>query len=198
MSARRMTLPGKRHTWSNTLKWTVLIPVLATLAGWCAQYPYGLWLAIPLAFVAVGAAGIVAGSEWRRPGAATLACFSAGALLFCGGPALYELYAKKLGDPADAVVAGTGTHKNGKGTELDTCTVVDASGGVHHLSEQQNCTGQFKGGQHVTLLRDPAGLLDPYLVAPGDRTPGPLGLEISAGLFALTGASTLYAGRRRR
>lgn len=192
------TLPGKRHTWRDTLTWTVLIPVLATLAGCCAQYPYGMWLAIPLGFVAVGAAGFVAGSAWRRPGAATLACFAAGVLLFFGGPALYELYAKKLGDPVDAVVAGTATHKNGKGTELDTCTVIDTSGGVHHLSEQQNCTGRFKDGQRVTLLRDPAGLLAPYFIAPGDRTPGAVGLEVSAGLFAVTAASMLYAGRRRR
>ncbi|MEV8474325.1 hypothetical protein [Streptomyces sp. NPDC051173] len=50
----------------------------------------------------------------------------------------------------------------------------------------------------MTLLRDPAGLLDPYLVTPGDRTPGAVGLEVSAGLFVVTGASMLYAGRRRR
>ncbi|MEV6669142.1 hypothetical protein [Streptomyces sp. NPDC051162] len=45
----------------------------------------------------------------------------------------------------------------------------------------------------MTLLRDPAGLLDPHLV-----TPGAVGLEVSAGLFVVTGASMLYAGRRRR
>ncbi|RLU78184.1 hypothetical protein CTZ27_37790 [Streptomyces griseocarneus] len=189
---------GPRHRRRTSIEWAVAVPGLATLGGWCAQYPNGLWFTIPLGFVAVGAAAGVAGGEWRRPGAATMTCLSAFGLLLFAGPALYDLYAKELGDPVDAVVARAGTHRNAKGTELATCTVIDTSGVVHQLSEQQNCTGQFRPLQRVTLLRDPAGLLGPYAVEPGDRTPDTVGLDVSAGLFALTGASMLTAGLRRR
>ncbi|MBT2382215.1 hypothetical protein [Streptomyces sp. ISL-11] len=190
--------PSGRSRRLNTLKWALLIPVLTVVAGCAAQYPYGMWLTIPLAFVTIGAAAIVAGSSWRRPGAATLACVAAFALLFFSGPALYDLYAKKLGEPLDAVVAQKGTHRNAKGTELDTCTVIDTDGGVHRLSQQQNCFGQFKEWEPVTLMKDPVGLLEPYLLARTERAPDTTGLGISAGLFALTGASMLYAGGRRR
>ncbi|MCC3768419.1 hypothetical protein [Streptomyces sp. UNOC14_S4] len=189
---------GLRHRRRTSVKWAVAVPGLATLGGWCAQYPNGLWFTIPLGFATVGAAAGVAGGEWRRPGAATVTCLSAFGLLLFAGPALHDLYAKELGDPVDAVVARAGAHRNAKGTERATCTVIDTSGAVHRLSEQQNCMGQFRPLQQVTLLRDPAGLLGPYVVEPGDRTPDTAGLDVSAGLFALTGTSMLTAGLRRR
>ncbi|QKV96566.1 hypothetical protein HUT19_36760 [Streptomyces sp. NA02950] len=171
---------------------------MSTLAGCFAQYPYGMWLGIPLVFFAAGAAAVVAGGLWHRAGAATSACVAAFVLAFFAGPALYELYAKEAGDAVDAVVTRTGHRKSIRNKDLEACTVVDTSGAVHHISQQQNCFGQFKAGQRVVLYKDPAGLLDPFADTPGNRAPDTTGLAVSAGLFALTGVSVFLAGQRRR
>jgi hypothetical protein len=69
---------------------------------------------------------------------------------------------------------------------------------VHEISEQENCHGQFKPLQHVTLRTDPLGLLDPRLPSSPGETTVTTTLMISIGLFALTGAAMGYAGLRRR
>ncbi|MBL1097466.1 hypothetical protein [Streptomyces coffeae] len=171
---------------------------MSTLAGCFSQYPYGMWLGIPLVFFAAGAAAVVVGGLWHRGGAAAMAGIAALVLAFFAGPALYELYAKKAGDPVDAVVTKTGHRKSLKGKPLESCTVVDTTGGIHHISQRQNCFGQFRTGQQVILYKDPAGLLEPFADTPGNRAPDLTGLGISAGLFALTGGSVFLAGQRRR
>ncbi|MBB5939732.1 hypothetical protein [Streptomyces zagrosensis] len=180
------------------LLWALLIPLLSTVAGWSGQYPHGLWLAAPLALGTVCAAGFIAGGRWHRPGAATLACVAACALVLFAGPALYDLYAKRVGDQLDAMVTQTGQRRNAKGTTMETCTVIDTSGAVHRISEQQNCSGQFKPGQRVILYKDPAGLLDPYIEEPDQQALDTTGLGISAALFAVTSGALLYGGQRRR
>ncbi|MEU4892960.1 hypothetical protein AB0B12_17290 [Streptomyces sp. NPDC044780] len=197
-TAGHLAPAGPGHT-PNSLKWAVLIPVVATAAGFLAQYPYGmLWLGVLIVLGAAAAAAIVAGGLWHRAGAATLAAFATMALALFAGPALYELYVKQVGDRVDALVADTGTHTNHKGTELDVCRVVDTSGTVRDLSEQQNCQGQFRPEQHVVLFVDPLGALDPWVEATGERTVDGVGLGITAGLFAVTGSALFYAGQRRR
>ncbi|MEU7370276.1 hypothetical protein AB0B92_32885 [Streptomyces hygroscopicus] len=189
---------GTGHT-LNTLMWAVLIPVVATAAGFLAQYPYGmLWLGGVIVLGAAAAAAVVAGGIWHRAGAATLAACATVALALFAGPALYELYVKRAGDRVDALVADTGKRTNHKGTELDVCRVVDTSGKVRDLSEQQNCHGQFTPKQHVVLFVDPLDALDPWVEATDERAVDGAGLGITAGLFAVTGSALLYAGLRRR
>ncbi|MEU1372094.1 hypothetical protein ABZ442_00340 [Streptomyces triculaminicus] len=183
----------------NSLLWAVLIPVVATAAGFLAQYPYGmLWAGVVIVLGATAAAAIVAGGMWNRAGAATLASFATLALALFGGPTLYETYVKTFGERVDALVADTGQRVNAKGTKLDVCRVVDTTGRVQDVSEQQNCHGQFKPKQHVILFNDPLGGLDPWVEATGDRTLDPVGPACTGGLFALTGGALFYAGQRRR
>ncbi|TJZ57045.1 hypothetical protein FCH28_06125 [Streptomyces piniterrae] len=183
----------------NTLLWTVLIPVVATGAGFLAQYPYGLiWVGVIITLGTAAAAAIVAGGIWNRSGAATIAAFAAMALSLFAGSNLYETYVKQVGERVDALVADTGKRVNLKGSELAVCRVVDTSGEVQDLSEQQNCHGQFTPRQHVILFKDPLGALDPWVEATDDRTLDGLGLGITGGLFAVTGAAMFYAGQRRR
>lgn len=86
-----------------------------------------------------------------------------------------------------------------RSTVLAVCRVVDTSGTVRDLSQQQNCYGQFKVGQEVVLFEDPQGALDPWIEAlPGARAPDALGLGITAGLFLTAGSALFYAGQRRR
>ncbi|AYG84955.1 hypothetical protein DWB77_07170 [Streptomyces hundungensis] len=189
---------ARRRRTLTTLGWAVGIPVVGTLAGFLTQYPYGLWVGVIVVLIVVAATAIVVGSSWHRAGVATLACATGLALPLFAGPTLYEVWAKRLGTPADAVVLDTGQEVNGKGTELDVCTVIDTSGTRYELGERQNCHGQFEQGQHVTVFKDPLGLLDPWVQETADRGVGTVSLPISAGLFLVTGASILYAGQRRR
>lgn len=183
----------------NTLLWAVLIPVVATGAGFLAQYPYGmLWVGVIIVLGTAAAAAIVAGGVWNRAGAATLASFGALALALFAGPNLYEIYVKQLGERVDALVADAGERTNAKGTKLAVCRVVDTSGEIQDLSEQQNCHGQFKPKQHVILFKDPLGGLDPWVEAGDDRSLDGVGLGITGGLFAVTGSAMFYAGQRRR
>ncbi|MEU9879313.1 hypothetical protein [Streptomyces phaeochromogenes] len=191
--------PTSRRT-LNSLKWALAIPVLGVVAGFLGQYPYGIWVGVVIAIGVVAAAAIIAGGVWHRAGAATLASVAALALPFFAGPGLYELYVKQVGERVHAVVADTGERQGVKRTtELSVCRVVDTSGIVRDVSEQQNCYGQFKPGQHVILFEDPLGALDPWIEAlPGDRTVDPLTLGITTGLFLVTGSALLHAGQRRR
>ena len=184
----------------NSLMWALLVPVVGVAAGAVGQYPYGTWVGVILTMGVAATAAIVAGGNWHRAGAATLASVAALVLPFFAGPAFYETYMKQFGDRVHAVVADTGVRQGvKKSTELSVCRVVDTSGAVSDLSEQQNCYGQFKSGQHVVLFKDPLGALDPWIEAlPGDRTFDALTLEITAGLFVVTGAALFYAGQRRR
>ncbi|MFI9203099.1 hypothetical protein [Streptomyces sp. NPDC053048] len=197
-AAEVATKPGRASRWPGSLLWALLLPLGAVLAGVSGQYPYGMWLGVPLFLSVVATAAIVVGGLWHRAGAATLACALLFGLPLFAGPAFYDLYTKKAGDTVDGVVAATGTQRNLKGTELHTCTVVDASGATHRLSQQQNCFGDFEEGQKVVLLKDPAGLLEPYLVDPSDRAPDTTTLGITGGLAAASVVTLLWAGVRRR
>ncbi|MGW1871501.1 hypothetical protein ACWCPS_39035 [Streptomyces mauvecolor] len=175
----------------NTLCWALGIPVVAAAAGFLTQYPYrGLWAGVVVVLAVVAAAAVMAGGVWNRAGAATLASAVVLALPMFAGPTLYEVYAKRLGTPVDAVVLDTGQDRNSKGTALDTCSVADTSGERSTLSERQNCHGQFAVGAHVVLFKDPAGLLDPWVQETRSRSVDTVSLPISAGLFA-TAAATL-------
>ncbi|MFD9001870.1 hypothetical protein ACFV0T_12995 [Streptomyces sp. NPDC059582] len=181
------------------MKWAILIPAVGVLAGALGQYPYGMWVGVIIMMGVVAAAAIVAGGVWHRAGAATLASVAALALPFFAGPAFYETYVKQLGERVHGVVADTGERRGvKKSTELSVCRVVDTSGVVRDLSEQQNCYGQFKVGQHVILFKDPLGALGPWIEAmPGDRALDGVGLATTAGLFVVTGSALFYAGQRR-
>ncbi|MDJ0380377.1 hypothetical protein [Streptomyces sp. G-G2] len=177
----------------------MLIPLAATAAGFLAQYPYGmLWAGVVLALGAAAAAAIVAGGIWNRAGAATIASVAALALALFAGPTLYELYVKQFGERVDALVADTGKRVNAKGTELAVCRLVDTSGRVQDVSEQQNCHGQFTPQQHVVLFSDPLGGLDPWVEATADPALDGVGSGITGALFGLTGAALFSAGQRRR
>ncbi|MFR9795401.1 hypothetical protein ACL02U_05740 [Streptomyces sp. MS06] len=169
-------------------------------AGVLSQYPYGMWFGVVVILAVVAAAAVIAGSRWHRAGAATLASVAVLALPFFAGPAFYETYIKQFGKRVHAVVADTGEQQGVKGsTELSVCRVVDTSGAVLDLSQQQNCFGQFTKGQHVVLFEDPLEVLDPWIEdLPGERTPDALTLGVTAGLFLTVGGSLFYAGQRRR
>ncbi|MER5917684.1 hypothetical protein ABT124_47145 [Streptomyces sp. NPDC001982] len=188
-----------RHT-LNSLKWALLVPVVGVVGGALGQYPYGMWAGVPVMLAAAAAAAVVAGGAWHRAGAATIASFAALALPFFAGPAYYETYVKEFGDRVHAVVTDTGERQGVKRTtKLAECRVVDESGTVQDLSEQQNCDGQFTRGEHVVLYKDPLGALDPWMDnVSGDRSPDAVTLGTTAGLFLVTGGALFYAGQRRR
>ncbi|MBO2459984.1 hypothetical protein [Actinomadura violacea] len=192
--------PPSRPFW-RPLGWALLIPLLFTLGGWLAQYPHGLIVAgVAVALAALAVAATLAGGIWHRPGAAVLLSCAGIALTFFAGPGLYELYMTKAGKPVQAVVTKVEDRQARRGADM-FCTVVETGGGrtVHHVSEQQNCSGDFEPLQTVTLRTDPAGLLKPRLPdGPGGKGDTALALEIAAGLFLVTGAAMFYAGRRRR
>ncbi|MBC9726110.1 hypothetical protein [Streptomyces sp. TRM68367] len=146
------------------------------------------------------AAAIVAGGSWHRAGAATVGAFAVLALPFFAGPAFCETYIKQFGERVHGVVADTGERRGVKRSKvLSVCRVVDTSGAVQDLSEQQNCHGQFKAGQHIILFKDPVGGLDPWVEGlPGERDLDVLALQITAGLLLVSGSALFYARQRRR
>lgn len=185
---------------ANTLKWAVAIPVLLTFAGWVAQYPYGLIavgviIGVVTAFVAIA----LAGSVWERPGAAIMVAVTGFALPLFAGPGLYLVYMETLGERAPAVVAKVEDRDAERGASW-FCTVVETTGGhaVHHISQQENCFGQIKPFQKVTLRKDPLGLLDPRLPDRPGEDDTRLAVLSSTALFFATAGSILYAGLRRR
>ncbi|WP_327283554.1 MULTISPECIES: hypothetical protein [unclassified Streptomyces] len=184
---------------ANTLFWTALIPTAATVGGFVSQYPYGmLWVGVLIVLAAAAAGPIVAGSVWRRAGAATLVGFAALALGLFAGSNLNETYVKQLGERTGAVVAEAGERANAKGDVRHFCRVVDDSGSRAELGDIQNCHGQFATGRRVVLFKDRLGGLDPWIEATHNRAVDPVGLGITGGLFLLTAATMFYAGRRRR
>ncbi|QKV93752.1 hypothetical protein HUT19_19970 [Streptomyces sp. NA02950] len=143
-------------------------------------------------------APIVAGGVWNRAGAATLAAVTTFALGLFAGPTLYETYVKQYGEKSDALVADTAKYSTRRNNERNVCRVVDTSGKVQDLSEQQNCQGQFKPRQHIILYKDPLGVLEPWAEATDDRSFDAVDLSATGGLFTATAAALFYAGTRRR
>lgn len=189
-----------RRVGLSSLAWALAVPAALTFTGWLAQYPYGMIVvAVILALAVVAIVVIVAGSVWHRAGAATVAAVGGFALVLFAGSGLYQLYMETLGRPVPAVVTKVEDHHNPHGADM-FCTVAETAGdhAVHEISEQENCHGQFKPLQHVTLRADPLGLLDPRLPSSPGETTVTTTLMISIGLFALTGAAMGYAGLRRR
>lgn len=183
----------------NSLLWALLLPTAATAAGFLAQFPYGgLYVGVTLVLAAAATGAIVAGSHWHRSGAATIVGFGVMALGLFAGPALYESYAKLLGERVGAVVVlATGGDASGKGSQ-DFCHVIDDEGEVSKLGNQQNCYGDFAEEQRVVLYKDPLGALSPWIEAKDDRSVSPLGLAVTGGLFLLVGGTLFTAGLRRR
>ncbi|OIK28468.1 hypothetical protein [Streptomyces malaysiense] len=171
---------------------------MAVVGAVLAQFPWH-WIGIAIVVIAGFTAPIVAGGAWNRAGAATLAAVTTFALGLFAGPTLYETYVKLYGEKADALVADTAKYENARrNNERNVCRVVDTSGKVQDLSEQQNCHGQFKPGQHIILYKDPLGVLEPWAEATDDRSFKPVNLSATGGLFAATAATLFYAGMRRR
>ncbi|MGW8779257.1 hypothetical protein ACWGNM_14430 [Streptomyces sp. NPDC055796] len=197
-SAEGVVAVRPRRT-ANTLFWAALIPTAATVGGFVSQYPYGmLWIGVLIVLAAAAAGAIVAGSVWRRAGAATLVGFAVFALGLFAGSNLNETYLKQLGERTGAVVLEAGDRVNGKGDVRHFCRILDDSGRRAELGDIQNCHGQFATGRRVVLFEDRLGGLDPWIEASDNRAVDPVGLGITAGLYALTAATLLYAGRRRR
>jgi nucleotide-binding universal stress UspA family protein len=191
---------SSRRVLFGSLAWALAVPAALTLAGWLAQYPYGMIVvAVIVALAVVAVAAVVAGSAWHRAGAATVTAVGGFALVLFAGPGLYQLYMETLGRPVPAVVAKVEDRHHRHGADM-FCTVVETAGdhAVHEISEQENCQGQFKPLQHVTLHADPLGLLDPRLPSSPGETTLTTTLMISIGLFVLTGGAMGYAGLRRR
>ncbi|MFB7052278.1 hypothetical protein [Streptomyces vinaceus] len=184
---------------ADTLFWAALIPTAATVGGFVSQYPYGmLWVGVLIVLAAAAAGSIVAGSVWRRAGAATVVGFGVFALGLFAGSNLNETYLKQLGERTGAVVVEAGNRVNGKGDVRHFCRVLDDSGSRAELGDIQNCHGQFATGRRVVLFEDRLGGLDPWIEAGDDRAVDPVGLGITAGLYVLIAATLLHAGRRRR
>ncbi|SNX63217.1 hypothetical protein SAMN06272735_5019 [Streptomyces sp. TLI_55] len=185
----------------NSLKWALLLPLLAVLAGVVTQYPYGgLWIGVIFICGLAATAAILAGGVWHRAGAAVLATAAVFALSLFAGPAFYETYLKQAGEKTVGAVVDTGEKRGLKrGTVLDVCRVVATSGKVWDLSADQNCHGQFEAGQLVVVFEDPLGVLDPWVEArPGERKLDALSLGLTGGLFLVTGGVLFCAGQRRR
>ncbi|SFP11007.1 hypothetical protein [Actinomadura madurae] len=185
---------------ADSLKWALLVPPLLAFGGWVAQYPYGLIvvgviIAVVTAFVAIA----VVGSSWQRPGAAVLVAVTGFALPIFAGPALYIVYMETLGESAPAVVTKVENRDARRGADW-FCTVVETTGDhtVHKISQQENCFGQIKPLQKITLRKDPLGLLDPRLPDRPGESDTLLSVLLSAALFAANAATFLYAGLRRR
>ncbi|MFE1950418.1 hypothetical protein ACFW9D_08120 [Streptomyces sp. NPDC059524] len=159
-----------------------------------------LYVGALLVCAVLAAAAILLGGVWHRAGAAVLVCGALLVLPLFAGSALYEVYVKTAGERVPAVVLDTGEKRGVKRTTtLSVCRVVDASGKITDLSEQQNCHGQFAPREHVVLHEDPTGLLDPWVEpATGAGTVDGLNLGIAAALFAAAGLGTYSAGVRRR
>ncbi|WP_433475646.1 hypothetical protein ACQPZP_00590 [Spirillospora sp. CA-142024] len=185
---------------ANSLKWALIVPVVLTFAGWVAQYPYGLIvLGVIIGVGTVFLTIAVVGSSWGRAGAAVMVAITGFALPIFAGPALYLVYMENLGQPGPAVVAKVEKRDAKRGAGW-FCTVVETTGKhtVHRISQQENCFGQIKALQRVTLRKDPLDLLDPRLPdRPGDDDTL-VSVLLSAALFLANASSLLYGGLRRR
>jgi hypothetical protein len=182
----------------NSLLWALAIPLVAVLGAVLAQFLWE-WLGIVIVVIAGFTAPIVAGGAWNRAGAATLVAVTTFALGLFAGPTLSETYVKQYGEKVDAFVADTAKYETGRRhSERNVCRVVDTSGEVRDLAEQQNCHGQFKPRQHIVLYKDPLGVLEPWAEATDDRGFDAVSLGATGGLFTATAGALFYAGTRRR
>jgi hypothetical protein len=178
----------------------VLVPLALTLGGWLAHFPHGLIVVgiiiiLAAAFVSIA----VVGSWWQRPGAAVLVAITGFALPFFIGPALYIVYMEELGDRVPAVVTKVENRDARRGADW-YCTVVETTGDrtAHEISQQQNCFGQIKPMEKISLRKDPLGLLKPRLPDRPGESDTLLSVLISAGLLAANAATLLYGGLRRK
>ncbi|MGW5124832.1 hypothetical protein ACWEQ7_12390 [Streptomyces sp. NPDC004069] len=182
----------------TSLLWALAIPLAAVVGAVLAQLPWQ-WFGIAVVVIAGFTAPIVAGAAWNRAGAATLAAVTTFALGLFAGPTLFETYVKRYGEKADVLVTDTATYRNaGRNSERDVCRIVDTTGKVQDLTEQQNCHGQFKPGQHIILYKDPLGIFRPWAEARDDRGSDTVSLGTTGALFTATAAALFYAGTRRR
>ncbi|TNY38261.1 hypothetical protein [Thermomonospora catenispora] len=191
----------------NVLAWALIVPTAALLGAALAQYPSVLasYGGILLALGAWAAAAAVTGGIWGRTWPTLLMSLSLLALLLFGGPAYAELYMKRLGEPAPAVVVDIRDRSREGGRPVDgdgdlVCTVMELNDErtVHRVSQQENCWDQFTAGQRITIRKDPLGLLEPRLPDGPDQG-GTLALTVAvaAGAYLLTAAAIVHAGRRR-
>lgn len=189
--------PAGRKT-VNSLAWAVLLPgsviVGAVLGQWLT------WVGVILMMAAIAVTACLIGGFWHRAGAAALASAAGFALMLFAGPAVYEVYMKTLGEPVDAVVTQVTDRHSRRGPDM-YCTVRE-TGGTHRtyeVSQQENCFGQAKAGDHVEIRKDPLGLLDPRLPdSPDQQNSTEITVAVSAGLTLLTASATFYGGLRRR
>jgi hypothetical protein len=192
--------PAPRRHLPGSLAWALAVPSASALAGWLAQYPYGMiFVGVGVALATLSVAAIVAGHAWHRAGAATIAAFGGLALVFFAGPALYQLYMETLGTPVPAMVTKVENRHNRHGADL-FCTVAETTGdhAAHEISEQENPQRPV----HAPGARDPAHR-SPRVAGPAPppeagRHGSQTTVGISVGLFVLTGAAMGYAGLRRR
>lgn len=182
----------------NSLAWAVALPGSMILGAGIGQWM--TWIGVVAMLVSVAVAACLIGGSWHRAGAASLASVGGFALMLFAGPAVYEVYMKSVGEPVAAVVTEVTDRHNRHGADM-FCTVRE-TGGEHRtyeVSQQENCFGQAKVGDHVEIRKDPLGLLDPRLPdSPDQQHTTELTVAISAGLALLTAGATFYGGRRRR
>lgn len=193
--SRSSTAP--RRT-ANSALWALLLPAVLLLGAALGQWVIFAGVVVMLAAIAVTACLI--GGFWHRAGAATLASVCSFALLLFAGPAVYEVYMKTVGDPAPAVVTQVTDEHNRRGADM-FCKLRETGGDreEHEVSQQENCFGQARAGDHVEIRKDPLGLFDPRLPdSPDQQNTTRITVGITAGLLLLTAGSILYGGLRRR
>ncbi|MER7740613.1 hypothetical protein ABTX34_20185 [Streptomyces sp. NPDC096538] len=189
---------GERRRVANSLLWagavTAGLLLGAAVASWVT------WLGAVVGLAAVAVAACLVGGAWHRSGAALTVSFAGFALMLFATPAVYEGYMGAVGEPVDAVVLQVVDEDRRRGPDL-FCTLQELDGErrVHRVSQLENCFGQAKAGDRVTITEDPLGLLDPRMPnGPGQEDSRRITLAATVGLTALVLGTTAYAGLRRR
>jgi hypothetical protein len=182
----------------NSLVWALLLPGSVIVGSVLGQWL--TWVGVILMMAAIAVAACLIGGFWHRAGAATLASATGFGLMLFAGPAAYEVYLKTVGEPVDAVVTQVTDRHNRRGPDMH-CTVREIGGShrTYEVSQQENCFGQAKSGDHVEIRKDPLGLLEPRLPdSPDQRNTSEITVAITAGLTLIMAAATFYGGLRRR
>ncbi|MGN5634157.1 hypothetical protein [Streptomyces sp. AC154] len=181
----------------GSLMWAVLLPALMVLGAALANWV--MWAGVVVMLAVAAFAACLIGGVWSRAGAATLVCVSGFALMLFAGPALYDVYMKTAGDPVAAVVTDVTEDNDGEGSDWH-CRVAEDGGDheEHELSQQQNCFGGVKTGEHVEIRKDPLGLFEPRMPDGPGHSDAKISAEIAAGLLLLTSGTVFYGSRRRR
>ncbi|MEU2446387.1 hypothetical protein ABZ588_23075 [Streptomyces althioticus] len=189
---------GERRKIGNSLLWafgvTAGLLLGAALAAWVT------WLGVVVGLAAVAVAAWLVGGVWHRAGAAVTVSFGGLALMMFASPAVYEGYMGAVGEPVDAVVVQVVDEERRRGPSM-FCTLreLDGERRVHRVSQQENCFGQAKAGDRVTIVKDPLDLLDPRMPdGPEQEDSKRITLAATVGLTALVLGTTVYAGLRRR